>query len=116
VTIDPRVTTSSLICDDPSFISRATFLAQQMHVADSLDDALLWCEDQLLTLTLPSYDLNNPFQFHHNTIVNLPVYLQQIYALCPSDISVEAIDRLIARFVKHDIKNGAVLWTQGNLF
>lgn len=94
-------------------ISRDLFLAQQVHIADSLNDALLWCEDQLLTLTVPTYDMNNPFQYHHNTINTLPEYLQQIYALCPTDIPVEAIDRLLAKFMPREVSYGTILWRQG---
>jgi sulfate permease, SulP family len=91
---------------------RKRFLGQQMHVADSLDSALTWCEDQLLTAAIEVYDYTDPFKYS-STLKSRPPYLKQLYALCPADVPIESIDRLISYFEHRYVSAGEVLWKQG---
>eukprot|EP01041_Mallomonas_annulata_P003001 gene3001-5879_t len=83
----------------------------QVHVADSLDQALQWCEDDLIYSTAPTLHPEDPY--NSLTDVQLqPVYLRQFHSLC-GDESPAIVTQLLSYFVEEDIPAHTVLWKQG---
>jgi CRP-like cAMP-binding protein len=84
----------------------------QIHIADSLDDALAWCENVVIshvTCQSQSGEFEMPTDFKDQ-----PRYLRQIYSIVPSDVSYENVDKLFTYFKKRSVPTGTVLWRLGD--
>ena len=86
-----------------------------IFVADSLDEALAWCEDVLISQYLPSSNIRDPYS---DAVLKggkpLPAYLRQLHALCPYE-SADVVNMLFAKFKKEYVVGGTVLWSQGEV-
>ena len=73
------------------------------HLADDLDAALEWCEDQLLhNCALPAA-----------LDTRLDIAVRQMHALLPKQ-SVADVEALVALFRDEELRRGEVLWRQGS--
>jgi hypothetical protein len=95
------------IAGNPEVPTRSV-LDRALYVADTLDDALAWCEDVLVREISPTEDLNDPY---HG--ISRPVHLRQLHSLCPNESS-ETVDKLLSYFEPEKVSKGAVLWHQGD--
>lgn len=83
-----------------------------IHIADSLNDALAWCEDVVIA-HVTGTSLSDEFEMPD--FKDKPRYLRQIYSIVPSDVSYESVDRLFSYFKKRNIPAGSVLWRLGDV-
>lgn len=80
--------------------------SSDMHVTDSLDEALAWCENDLIV-----------FKAHLKIRPNepeKPSYLRHFYTLCGNEPDIVK-DKLFGYFRPEYITAGAVVWRQGDL-
>lgn len=82
-----------------------------IHIADSLDDALAWCEDAVIA-HVTGTSLSGEFDMPD--FKDKPRYLRQIYSIVPSDVSYESVDKLFSYFKKRSVPTGTVLWRLGD--
>ena len=83
-----------------------------IHVSDSLDDGLRWCEDGvILEVTHSDMNLANPLEPHPH-ILTKPEYQRQLHTLCLSE-STEVVGKLFDYFEQETVRSGEVLWRQG---
>jgi len=88
-----------------------------LHISDDLDDALAWTEDFFLTKArsqglLPCRPPVLAEEDGHDAEA-LPLALQQLRALCPSEDTDVAV-RLLAHMERRTIPSGTILWRQGD--
>jgi SulP family sulfate permease len=90
--------------DSSSGVSIFEAFEQTVHIANSLDDALAWCEDLMLlekTLDTDSLDV-----FRSQAMSDVPDHLKQLYALCPRDVDIKAVDKLVTYFERRQVDAG----------
>ena len=81
--------------------------AYTLHVADSLDEALRWCEDDLLLISGTGSGRSA------DIISESSLSVQQLHTHCPHE-SVEVILRLLSYFSGERVTAGTMLWRQGD--
>lgn len=97
-----------------------------VHLSDSLDDALIWSEDALLAdffkvnptfsseqSSPRSVDLSASFRVKFSPYSSSS-YLWQIYNACPPDVTIDDIENLLSKFVTLQVLVGTVLWQQSD--
>ena len=90
-------------------------ISAAVHVADSLDEGLAWCEDVMINKYLPLLNVKDPFFDQPSTLPGnrpIPSYLRQLHALCPHE-SADVVNRLFSKFRLETVRSGCVLWKQG---
>lgn len=103
-----RESIKTMTLKSPKTSASPSTVSGDVHVADSLDDALAWCEDGLidrrnsLLRNIPSEELN------------VPSYLRHFYMFC-GDESEDVKDKLFSYFSPVDIPAGTTLWRQGDV-
>jgi sulfate permease, SulP family len=110
-------TPSSEEHEDSSSMQGITIgVSSGVHVADSLDEGLAWCEDVMIKEYLPMLNVQDPFFDQSLTLAGhrpIPAYLRQLHALCPFE-SADVVNRLFSKFVLETVRSGCVLWKQGD--
>eukprot|EP01038_Epipyxis_sp_PR26KG_P007108 gene7108-9700_t len=92
---------------------------KQLFVSDTLDEALAWCEDQLILKGMPILD---PFALLHESqndsfssesSLPIPSHIQQIFDLS-KETSSQPVIELLSYFHNECYSRGDVLWRQGD--
>jgi sulfate permease, SulP family len=82
-----------------------------LQVADSLEQGLRWCENQVVIAACPELNPIDPY-LNREYVREFPHYLHEIYLM--HDNSIE-ITKLLSHFSVHVAKNNCVLWKQGDV-
>lgn len=90
----------------------------RLYVADDLDDALKWVEEQILARAreeglLPVAPVPEEEELPSELIAD-PLPLRQLRALCPKEGPTVA-GRLLARMERREVPAGVQLWAQGDI-
>jgi CRP-like cAMP-binding protein len=85
---------------------------EQIFLADSLDEALAWCEDDLLRAAGTALKLGSSGNLL-DEFADRPRYLRQLYALLPEGSSADTVDKLLAYFRRRLLRKDEVVWRQG---
>lgn len=93
--------------------TQRVLVQRQIHVADSLDEALGWCENALIATFSRIEIVDGQPSYLSPDIARSPKHLRQLYTVRPPDVSRASIDMLLSYFKSRSIRSGEVLWRQG---
>ena len=89
------------------------YVGAPIHVADTLDEALCWCEDEIILSVEPALHPSDPYSGRPE-LQQQPFYFRQFQMMCGSE-PVDVVKKLLSYFVPEYLNKGIVLWFQGEM-